>query len=137
MIREFMHISFTNKELCFLTCHLFLSSFLLYIMKNYSLPIFNCWFLPFLLFWQPKSITAHTGISKDDANSVIYIYIYNKNCNIIITYDDDVMLKFTWQVKSLSLTILKGVQKDPNTGENLSRNGQRVRMGDRNLQLIY
>ena len=121
MIREFMHISFTNKELCFLTCHLFLSSFLLYIMKNYSLPIFNCWFLPFLLFWQPKSITAHTGISKDDANIYIYIYlfiylyiyiyiyIYNKNCNIIITYDDDVMLKFTWQVKSLSLTILKGV----------------------------
>ncbi|XP_075637623.1 carbonic anhydrase Nec1-like isoform X2 [Castanea sativa] len=29
-------------------------------MKNYSLPIFNCWFLLFLLYWQPISITAQT-----------------------------------------------------------------------------
>ncbi|XP_050243229.1 alpha carbonic anhydrase 7-like isoform X2 [Quercus robur] len=30
-------------------------------MKNYGLPIFNCWFLLFLLYWQPISITAQTG----------------------------------------------------------------------------
>ncbi|KAM4078397.1 hypothetical protein ACB094_09G034400 [Castanea mollissima] len=30
-------------------------------MKNYSLPIFNCWFLLFLLYGQPISITAQTA----------------------------------------------------------------------------
>nr|POF05266.1 alpha carbonic anhydrase 5 [Quercus suber] len=30
-------------------------------MKNYGLPILNCWFLLFLLYWQPISITGHTG----------------------------------------------------------------------------